>query len=123
MCRADIPLAVPFHSARFTFYIFEDLLFICDYVFLEGKGMKYNPLGPAGQTVTGGNRIREILKGGKLSTACDYNYVIKYDDWKRKFEAGPMFGGTFRILFVSSYQQRKTCAQQISPTSRSGGLQ
>jgi hypothetical protein len=55
--------------------------------------MKYNPFGPAGQTVAGGGRIREILEGRKLSIACGYNYVIEYDDWKRRFEAGPLFGG------------------------------
>ena len=31
------------HTPGFTFYIFEDLLFICDYVFLQNDGMKYNP--------------------------------------------------------------------------------
>ena len=76
-----------------TFYIFEDVLFICDYVFLEGDGMKYNPFGPAGQTVAGGGRIREILERRNLSTTCGYNYVIGYDDWKQRFAAGPLFGG------------------------------
>ena len=28
-----------------------------------------------------------------FSTACGYNYVIGYDDWKRRFSAGPLFGG------------------------------
>jgi hydroxyacylglutathione hydrolase len=81
------------HTPGFTFYIFEDLLFICDYVFLDGDGMKYNPFGPVGQTVEGSRRIREILEGRKLSTACGYNYVIGYDDWRRRFAAGPLFGG------------------------------
>ena len=81
------------HTPGFTFYIFEELLFICDYVFLHDDGMKYNPFGPAGQTVAGGDRIRELLHGRKLSTVCGYNYVIGYDDWKRRFEAGPLFAG------------------------------
>jgi len=81
------------HTPGFTFYIFEDLLFICDYVFLDGDGMKYNPFGPAGRTLEGGNRISKILEGRKLSTVCGYNYVIGYDDWKRRFAAGPLFGG------------------------------
>jgi glyoxylase-like metal-dependent hydrolase (beta-lactamase superfamily II) len=81
------------HTPGFTFYIFEDVLFICDYVFLDGSGMKYNPFGPAGRTVEGGSRILEILEGRKLSTACGYNYVIGYDDWRRRFAAGPLFGG------------------------------
>lgn len=81
------------HTPGFTFYIFEDVLLICDYVFLDGDGMKYNPFGPAGQTGEGGRRIHEILEGRKLSTACGYNYVIEYDDWKRRFAAGPLYSG------------------------------
>jgi hydroxyacylglutathione hydrolase len=81
------------HTPGFTFYIFEDVLFICDYVFLDGDGMKYNPFGPAGRTVKGGNRIREILKGRKLTIACGYNYVVEYKAWERRFTAGPLFGG------------------------------
>ena len=81
------------HTPGFTFYIFEDLLFICDYVFLDDEGMKFNPFGPVGETVKGGHRIREILEGRRLNTVCGYNYVIGYDDWNRRFAAGPLFGG------------------------------
>ncbi|MBM4348453.1 MAG: MBL fold metallo-hydrolase [Deltaproteobacteria bacterium] len=81
------------HTPGFTFYIFEDILFICDYVFLDGDGMKYNPFGPAGETVDGGRRLRKVLEGRELSTACGYNYVIGYDDWKRRFLTGPLYGG------------------------------
>lgn len=81
------------HTPGFTFTIFQETLFICDSVFLDGDGMKYNPFGPAGLTVAGGRRIREILEGRKLSTACGYDYVIGYDDWKRRFAAGPLFEG------------------------------
>ena len=81
------------HTPGFTFYIYEDVLFICDYVFLDGDGMKYNPFGPAGLTVSGGCRILDILRGRKLSTVCGFNYVIGYDDWKGRFDAGPLYGG------------------------------
>ena len=81
------------HTPGFTFYIFEATLFICDYVFLAGDGMKYNPFGPADRTVAGGRHILEILDGRTLTTVCGYNYVIGYDDWKRRFDAGPIFGG------------------------------
>jgi hydroxyacylglutathione hydrolase len=81
------------HTPGFTFYIFEDTLFICDYVFLDGDGMKFNPFGPADRTIAGGRRIRELLDGRPLTTVCGYNYVIDYADWWRRFEAGPPFGG------------------------------
>jgi len=81
------------HTPGFTCYIFEEVLFICDYVFLDGDAMKYNPFGPAGLTIAGGKVIREITGNHRLSTVCGYNYVIGYDDWKRRFDAGPLFGG------------------------------
>ena len=81
------------HTPGFTFYIFEEILFICDYVFLDNGGMKYNPFGPADRTIAGGRRIREIIDGRKLSTVCGYNYVIGYADWKRRLDAGPVFSG------------------------------
>jgi hydroxyacylglutathione hydrolase len=81
------------HTPGFTFYIFEDVLFICDYVFLDGDGMKYNPFGPAGPTMEGGQRISDLLQGRTLSTVCGYNYVIDYRDWKGRFDQGPLFGG------------------------------
>ena len=81
------------HTPGFTFYIFEETLFICDYVFLVDDGMRFNPFGPADLTIAGGRRIREHLDGRQLTTVCGYNYVIDYRDWLRKFEAGPTFGG------------------------------
>lgn len=81
------------HTPGFTFYIFEETLFICDYVFLEDDGMKYNPFGPADRTIAGGRRLRELLDGRQLTSVCGYNYVADYRDWQRRFEAGPTFGG------------------------------
>jgi glyoxylase-like metal-dependent hydrolase (beta-lactamase superfamily II) len=81
------------HTPGFTFFIFEELLFICDYVFLTGDGLKYNPFGPADRTIAGGKRIAEILAGKELKTVCGYNYVVDYRAWKRWFDEGPVFGG------------------------------
>lgn len=81
------------HTPGFTFYIFEETLFICDYVFLAGNGMKLNPYGPADQTIAGSRRIRELLDGRQLATVCGYNYVIDYPEWRRRFDAGPPFSG------------------------------
>ena len=81
------------HTPGFTFYIFEDVLFICDYVFLDDDSMKYNPFGPAGLTVAGGRVIRGLIEGRQLSTVCGYNYVTGYEEWKRRFDAGPVYRG------------------------------
>lgn len=81
------------HTPGFTCYICDDILFICDYLFLAGDGMKYNPFGPADRTIAGGARIAEILEGRRLTTVCGYNYVIDYGEWKRRFDQGPLFSG------------------------------
>lgn len=81
------------HTPGFTCYIFEDVFFICDYVFLDGDALKYNPFGPADLTIAGGRVIEDIIRDRQLTTVCGYNYVIGYDDWKRRFDAGPVFGG------------------------------
>jgi hypothetical protein len=81
------------HTPGFTVYIFEETLFICDYVFLDGDGMKLNPFGPADRTIAGSRRLRELLAGRQLARVCGYNYVLDYPDWWRRFEKGPPFGG------------------------------
>ncbi len=81
------------HTPGFTLYIFEDVLLICDYVFLGEGVMKFNPFGPADRTIAGGERIGKILDGRTLSFVCGYDYVIDYAEWKDRFDAGPVFGG------------------------------
>jgi hypothetical protein len=81
------------HTPGFTFYFFEDCLFICDYVFLEHGHMRYNPFGPAGDTVAGGNRLREFLQGRDFAWVCGVNYVAPFADWREKFNQMPIYGG------------------------------
>lgn len=81
------------HTPGFTLYFFEDCLFICDYVLLKGDGMVYNPFGPAGFTIAGGDRIRKILKKRTLAWVCGVNYVVPYEEWQEKFKAMPIYAG------------------------------
>jgi hydroxyacylglutathione hydrolase len=74
------------HTPGFTFYIYRDVLFICDYVFLEGDGMRFNPFGPKQETVKRAQRIHDIVKSKSLTTVCGYNYVAHYADWLTRFE-------------------------------------
>jgi hypothetical protein len=74
-------------------YFFGDVLLICDYVFLQKDLMTYNPYGPADETIAGGGKIRDILRGREISKVCGYNYVVDYSEWKPKFERGPLFLG------------------------------
>ena len=74
------------HTPGFTFYIFEDVLFICDYVFLNGGEMRYNPFGPEKDTGEGGRKLKSIIEGRKINVVCGYNYVVDYADWKVMFD-------------------------------------
>ena len=73
------------HTPGFTFYIFEETLFICDYVFLKGGKMLYNPFGPAKETRDGGRKLKSIIRNRKIDLVCGYNYVEDFTNWKKKF--------------------------------------
>ncbi|PKN63313.1 MAG: MBL fold metallo-hydrolase [Deltaproteobacteria bacterium HGW-Deltaproteobacteria-15] len=81
------------HTPGFTIYFFEDCLFICDYVFVEETRMVYNPFGPAGDTIEGGNRILEKLKKREIRWVCGYNYVLRYSEWYGMFSKVPVYAG------------------------------
>lgn len=75
------------HTPGFTLYIYQDVLFICDYVFLTDGGMRFNPYGPEQETLKRARRIYEIVNGKALKTVCGYNYVTTFTDWLAKFES------------------------------------
>ena len=77
------------HTPGFTMYIFEDVLFICDYLFLKKEGMIFNPYGPVDETIAGGERMRKILEGRNISKVCGWNYVVDYSEWQAKFGERP----------------------------------
>ena len=74
------------HSPGFTIYIFEDVLFACDYAFPPGPTMRLNPFGPKSATREGAKRLNEIVHDRTLSTVCGYNYVAPFEPWIREFE-------------------------------------
>lgn len=73
------------HTPGFTFYIFEDTLFICDYVHIYRDEMIFNPFGPGRETVQGGSMIMGILENREIKTVCGFNYVKSYSYWIEKF--------------------------------------
>ncbi len=74
------------HTSGFTIYVYEDILFICDYVFLMQNHMKFNPYGPQSKTREGAKRIAEIAKTKNISVVCGVSYVEEYSQWCKKFE-------------------------------------
>lgn len=69
------------HTPGFTFYIYRDVLFICDYVFLTASGMQFNPYGPESETKKQAQRIYQIVSTKSLRTVCGYNYIANFADW------------------------------------------
>jgi hydroxyacylglutathione hydrolase len=74
------------HTPGFTFYIYRDALFICDYVFLTPDGMVFNPYGPERETRRQASFIFEILKSRPLNTVCGYDYAVPFAEWLPRFE-------------------------------------
>jgi hydroxyacylglutathione hydrolase len=74
------------HTPGFTFYIFEDILFVCDYVFIKDGKMVYNSFGPEEATRKGGKKLKNIIENRNITMVCGYNYVIDYTDWKALFD-------------------------------------
>ncbi len=74
------------HTPGFTLYIYEDVLFICDYVFLNGSTLRFNPYGSQPETIKQARRINEIIKTKNLVTVCGYNYLLSFKEWLQAFE-------------------------------------
>ncbi len=74
------------HTPGFTFYVYRDTLFICDYVFLTPVGMRFNPYGPTLETKQQARRIYDIISAKTLRTVCGYNYTAHFADWLPGFE-------------------------------------
>lgn len=73
------------HSPGFTIYIWRDILFICDYAYPAGLGMKLNPHGPREATRDGAGRLADVIAGRELRTVCGYNYVADFAPWQHEF--------------------------------------
>lgn len=73
------------HTPGFTFYIFEEALFICDYVFIRDGSMRYNPFGPEDKTRAGGETLRRIISGRVITTVCGFNYFMAFSEWIELF--------------------------------------
>jgi len=73
------------HTPGFTFFVFEDVLFICDYVFLKGEKLFLNPYGSEDLTIEGAKKLYSIIENSELEKVCGYNYVMDYEKWITSF--------------------------------------
>ena len=75
------------HTPGFTFYIFEDVLFVCDYLIpRNSNNFIFNPYGPSKNTLDGAIKLKEIIENRNLNKVCGYNYVVDFTYWKEKFD-------------------------------------
>jgi glyoxylase-like metal-dependent hydrolase (beta-lactamase superfamily II) len=75
------------HTRGFTFYIFEDVLFLCDYTFLESNNkLRFNPYGPSRKTKEGARKMARIIDNYSLEYVCGYDFIIPYIEWIKEFK-------------------------------------
>lgn len=72
------------HMPGFIFYLIGDILLICDYVFLKGNGMCFNPVGLQKETRACAVKINRVLKDREISKVCGWNYVADYERLERE---------------------------------------
>ncbi len=73
------------HTRGFTFYIFEDIIFICDYLIPLDQIFILNPYGSLQSTKEGAKRLKKIIEKREFDTVCGFNYVMDYQIWKKEF--------------------------------------
>lgn len=73
------------HTQGFTFYIFNNALFVCDYVFITDERIKFNPYGPYKATLKGARKLKKIVRERGIEHVCGFDYVMDYDNWNRNF--------------------------------------
>jgi hydroxyacylglutathione hydrolase len=74
------------HTPGFTIYIYDKVLFICDYAEPPGTKMQLNPFGPRDKILDGAARILEVISKRSLETVCGYNFVTEFASWREDFQ-------------------------------------
>ena len=73
------------HTPGFTIYIYDEVLFICDYAFPPGAKMRFNPFSPPEEIRNRATRILEVIAGRSLRLVCGYNFIVDFDHWRSDF--------------------------------------
>jgi glyoxylase-like metal-dependent hydrolase (beta-lactamase superfamily II) len=74
------------HTPGFTFYIFEDVLLLCDYLVGSTESFRLNPYGPHEETLNGALKMKSIIENYDLNHVCGVSYVLPYSQWNSFFE-------------------------------------
>ena len=73
------------HTPGFTFYIFEDVLLLCDYLVGSKGSFRFNPYGPSQETLKGARKMKKIIENYDLNHVCGVNYVLPFKEWGKIF--------------------------------------
>ena len=74
------------HTPGFTIYLYGKVLFICDYAFPPGPGMRLNPFGPQAEIHERAPRILDVVSERSLEVVCGYNFITEFDSWREDFK-------------------------------------
>lgn len=74
------------HTPGFTIYVYDEVLFICDYAFPPGPKMRLNPFGNQEETRDRASRILEVISGRSLQKVCGYNFIVDFQPWHQTFK-------------------------------------
>jgi glyoxylase-like metal-dependent hydrolase (beta-lactamase superfamily II) len=72
------------HTPGFTAYLFDDTLFVCDYVLFGREKAFLNPYGPQQETAEGLRYLLDLMNDRDLRTVCGVDYVMDFPDWRDK---------------------------------------
>ena len=70
------------HTPGWTAYLFEDVLFACDYAFPPGERMRLNPFGDKAATRAQAPRLLELVELHRPRLVAGYNYVEDASNWR-----------------------------------------
>ncbi|WP_299492320.1 rubredoxin-like domain-containing protein [Acaryochloris sp. IP29b_bin.137] len=74
------------HTPGFTLYIYDKVLFICDYAFPPGPRMRLNPFGPQDEVRNRAARILQVIDERPIEIVCGFNYVTEFIHWREHFK-------------------------------------
>ncbi|MCU0533616.1 MAG: MBL fold metallo-hydrolase [Hydrococcus sp. Prado102] len=74
------------HTPGFTIYLFEDVLFVCDFVYSAGDRLVWNAYSNKPKTRLVGQKLPDLLKERAISTVCDVSDAWKYKIWKKMLD-------------------------------------
>ena len=70
------------HTPGWTAYLFEDVLFACDYAFPPGASMRLNPFGDKAATRARAPRLLDLVEAHRPRLVAGYNYVEDASNWR-----------------------------------------